>query len=265
MQLKLRRSQREGGVISKNVIFCLDTRVDFTSEEKANIRRYKLHNQVIYNSDAQKQLLDRSKASRDGSFGGDLRSLAWVAFAATKLHVTVTSLERGQHIECKSLDELLGAEEAVMTACQNLKGYLEVAATFDGRELVIDFDGEGSRVAAQPQPQPQPPQLPVAGPAPTAVGPQAAPLTAAPAGAVREAPAEVEPEVLVETAQEALAEAIQEAPIPDPPTTEAGLTDYAPIESGGFFSEGPEGENEKRILIGVGAGLIFLFLLVAIL
>jgi len=146
MQLKLRRSQRESGLISKNVIFCLDARVEFSPEERANIQRYKLQGEVLYNSEAQLNLLAKAEAHRaQDTIGSNLKSLAVAAFAATKLWVTVQSLERGQHIECKSLDELLGAEEAIQTACQNLKGYLEVAATFDGREVVVDYSD-----AAQP-------------------------------------------------------------------------------------------------------------------
>jgi hypothetical protein len=45
----------------------------------------------------------------------------------------------GQHIECKDLDELLGAEEAIREACKALKVYLTVAESFDGREEVVEF------------------------------------------------------------------------------------------------------------------------------
>jgi hypothetical protein len=165
MQLKVRRSQREGGVISKNVIFCLDARVDFTAQEQQHITRYKLHNQVIYNSEASARHLAKADAQRDGSIGGSLKSLASVAMAAMKLNISIASLQRGQHIECKSLDELLGAEEAIMTACENLRGYLDTAATFDGREILVDFDTSGPKVIAQ-----------AVSPAPALVVPAATPL-----------------------------------------------------------------------------------------
>jgi hypothetical protein len=58
---------------------------------------------------------------------------------ALSLNVTVDGLISGQHIECKDLDELLGAESAIIEACQNAKGYLDVASTFDGREQVLEF------------------------------------------------------------------------------------------------------------------------------
>lgn len=169
MQLKLKRSQREGGLISKSVIFCLDARADFTPEERNSISRYKLHNEVIYNSEAQLRLLEKSAVQRDGSFVGSLKSLATVALAHTQLYITIASLQKGQHVECKSLEELIGAEEAICIACQNLKAYLEAALTFDGREVLVDFATGVPQIVAEavtpqamlaapaPHPAPAPP------------------------------------------------------------------------------------------------------------
>lgn len=73
MQLKLQRSQREGGVVSKSVIFCLDARVEFTPAEQASITRYKLHKQVIYNSEAaQKHLASAGMSMATGNMIGSL-------------------------------------------------------------------------------------------------------------------------------------------------------------------------------------------------
>lgn len=144
MQLKLTRSQREAGTFTKSVVFCVDARAQFTPEEASNISKYKLGGQVIYNSEAAKQHLDASHRQNDGSFSGGLKSLASVAFAAMKLNITINSLQNGQHIECKSLDEVLGAEEALLTACKNVKAYLDTAATFDGRETVIDLNEQAT-------------------------------------------------------------------------------------------------------------------------
>ena len=66
-----------------------------------------------------------------------------------RLTITIASLERGQHIELKSLDELLAAEDAIMEACRTLRAYLETAATFDGREVLFDFSTEEPTVIAQ--------------------------------------------------------------------------------------------------------------------
>lgn len=168
MQLKLQRSQREGGVMSKNVIFCLDARVEFTAEEAANLKRYKMLEQVIYASEDAKRTAEGSAAamarargtrfsadsvddmlfSATAGIGGGLKAAALGALSAMKLRITVNSLQKGQHIECKSLDELLGAETAVIEACKNLRVYLDTAATFDGREVLVDFSAEEPTVVA---------------------------------------------------------------------------------------------------------------------
>lgn len=162
MQLLLRRSQR-AGTFSGSMIFCLDARVQFTLEERASIQKYRLGNQVIYNSEASQRALDKADASAKqygGSdwrqIGGQLKGLAYLAIASMKLNISIASLERGHHIECKSLDELLGAEDAIMTACENLRGYLDTAATFDGREVVVDFSTGKAEVVAVAAPIPSP-------------------------------------------------------------------------------------------------------------
>lgn len=58
---------------------------------------------------------------------------------ALSLRITVDGLMNGQHIECKDLDELLGAEAAILNACKSLRAYLDTAQTFDGREEVLEF------------------------------------------------------------------------------------------------------------------------------
>ncbi|MFN7089537.1 MAG: hypothetical protein ACK4P4_03170 [Allorhizobium sp.] len=168
MQLKLQRSQREGGVMSKSVIFCLDARVEFNAEEAANLKRYKMLEQVIYTSEGAKKAAEGSAAamqkargnrlsadsvddllfSAAAGIGGGLKAAALGAVSAMKLRITVNSLQKGQHIECKSLDELLGAESAVIEACKNLRVYLDTAATFDGREVLIDFSSQEATVVA---------------------------------------------------------------------------------------------------------------------
>lgn len=148
MKLLLRRSQRAAG-LTGGMIFCLDARADLSDAEKENVQRYRLGGQVIYNSEASKRALAKSEAAEDGSLGGNLKSLAFAALAAMKLNISIASLQRGHHIECKSLDELLGAEEAIMSACGNLRGYLDTTATFDGREVVIDFSAENPTIIAQ--------------------------------------------------------------------------------------------------------------------
>jgi len=50
MHLKLARSQKAKGMMSKSVVFVLDARVEYTPQEQERIKTYKLDKQVIYNS-----------------------------------------------------------------------------------------------------------------------------------------------------------------------------------------------------------------------
>src|SRR6266536_845679 len=150
MQLKLRRSQRTGGMLSGKVIFALDARTDLSPNEQGIVKKDSLGKHVVYDSEARKkhgaaayEQFDNaattpgySMSSTGRSLWSNARGLASAAMAALSLRVTVDSLMSGQHIECKDLDELLGAEAAIVDACMNLKIYLETAQTFDGREDV---------------------------------------------------------------------------------------------------------------------------------
>ncbi len=147
MQLKLKRSQRAGGMMGGKVLFALDARADLSADEKNLVQKYKLGSLVVYDSVARKKHAEAGYAHFDeaanSSVGRSLwknaRGLASAAMMALSLRITVDGLVSGQHIECKDLDELLGAEAAILDACKNLKGYLETALTFDGREEVVEF------------------------------------------------------------------------------------------------------------------------------
>ncbi len=147
MQLKLKRAQRAGGIMGNKVVFILDARADLSNEEKDLVKKYALGPLVVYDSAARKKYAEaavgHSDASRGASTAGSIYRLAMaygsLAMSALSLRVTVDSLTRGQHIECKDLDELLGAEAAIIEACKSLKSYLEIAVTFDGREEVVEF------------------------------------------------------------------------------------------------------------------------------
>ncbi len=152
MQLKLKRSQRDGGMLGGTVIFCLDARAEYTAEEKRNIERYKLSSQAIYNSEASKRLLNKAASHDDGSTRGALKAIGVSLLAGMRLNISIGSLERGHHIECKTIDELLGAEEQLMEACEGLRNYLNAAASFDGREVVVDFSSGKPAVVAESQP-----------------------------------------------------------------------------------------------------------------
>ena len=140
MQLLIKRGQRSGGMFANKVIFTLDIRAEYAAEEKASINKYNLGGEVIYNSEASKAHLNRMQQQADAGGLGLLRGVGSLILAGMNLNVTIASLARGHHIECKDLGELIEAENALREACKNLKGYLDVAATFDGREVVIDLN-----------------------------------------------------------------------------------------------------------------------------
>lgn len=147
MQLKLKRSQRSGGMLGGKVIFALDARTDLSAEEKGLVTKYALGKLIVYDSEARKKhseaafghFDEATSSSTARSLWKNARGIASAAMMALSLRITVDGLMSGQHIECKDLDELLGAEAAILNACRNLKAYLEASQTFDGREEVVEF------------------------------------------------------------------------------------------------------------------------------
>lgn len=145
MELKLKRSQRQGGMLGGKVFFAIDARADLTGEEKALVKKYALNKLSLYDSETRKKHAAAMERNLDdsGYGGGGFMKLAAglgrAAMAALSLRITIESLMDGQHIECKDLDEMLGAEAAIREACGILKAYLDTAETFDGREVVIEF------------------------------------------------------------------------------------------------------------------------------
>jgi hypothetical protein len=147
MQLKIRRSQRTGGLTGGKILFALDARVEPSAEDSELIRKYRLGGSVVYDSAARRHhseaLSEHAEATRGASTAGTMyrfaRASISAAAAALSLRVTIDSLIGGVHIECKDLDELIDAESAIVDACKTVKTFLEIALTFDGREEVVEF------------------------------------------------------------------------------------------------------------------------------
>ena len=156
MQLKLKRSQRAGGMLGGKVIFVLDARAQPSAEEAALIKKYSLGKLNVYDSAERKKHQANTAGHFDNASAGPMfaaptaggiassmwsnaRGIASAAMASLSLSVTIDSLIAGQNIECKDLNELLGAMQAIQEACQTIKSYLTVATTFDGREEVLEF------------------------------------------------------------------------------------------------------------------------------
>jgi hypothetical protein len=175
MQLKIRRTQRAGGVVSSKTFFCLDAVADFTGDERRSIDKYKLGKEVLYSSETAKRFQVAGDVGMAvGGAANTAKALANFVMARMSLNITVNDIENGKHIECKDMEELLAAEEAILGSCQKLKLWLETAATFDGREVVIDLsDGTDPRVDTPTLQAPKAPGVD----APRLSGPQApAPL-----------------------------------------------------------------------------------------
>lgn len=182
MQLKIKRSQRNSqGLVGSKLFYVLDARAELTAEELSAAQRYGLMGQVVYNSKASEEALAKSRAHNEsGSWKGTFSSFAYLALAAMNLNITINGLIKGTHIECKDLDELLGAEEALIEACKNLRTYLETAKTFDGREVILDFTTPEPEVIA-PGAVVKPPQISAPAQGSVAAAPALAPVPVSPA------------------------------------------------------------------------------------
>src|SRR5208283_2598103 len=137
MKLKLQRSQTTTKIM-QTAIFRLHAIVDVTPEERSLIHKYGLAGHMVYTSEKWKSNLATVQAAGTGSVG-IFKGFRALAANALSLTITISDLINGKQVECKSIDEMLGTEEAIINGCQILKGYLETAATFDGREVLIEI------------------------------------------------------------------------------------------------------------------------------
>jgi hypothetical protein len=157
MQLKLKRSQRKS--LTGKIVFVLDARMEISAEERGRIDTYRLGDHVIYDSVARRKhdeaRMAHLESTRDVPGWRESSSAQFLgigkmfyklaragisgAMAGLSLRITVYGLISGVHVECKDMNELLGAKSAIVEAAENLRSYLDVAATFDGREEIIEF------------------------------------------------------------------------------------------------------------------------------
>jgi hypothetical protein len=150
MLLKIKRSQAVG--ITKSVTFAIDARLQLSAEEEELVRKYRLGSLSLYNSRDLNRNADAATAHAEASqrsafsFGGVLAAfwhfclaLFALVFAKLSVKVSINSLTSGQHIACKSLEELIDAENIIHDACAMVVKYLGIAKTFDGREVLVEF------------------------------------------------------------------------------------------------------------------------------
>jgi len=139
MKLKIARSQKTTGMVSKSVMFQLDARAEFTQEEEALIQKYKIGPQIVYSSESFKRANDTLRAYA-GGVGGHLSGTISMAMTRLALKVTIDDLKKGVHLELKDLSEAIGAEEAIISGCKAAKEFIDAAEVFDGREEIVDID-----------------------------------------------------------------------------------------------------------------------------
>jgi len=140
MKLKISRSQKSKGVMSKDMIFCLDARVELTKQESDAVKKYHLGNQAVYNSARSKHHLDKGAQDvASKTLIGIIKGFFRLGMAKLALNITIDSLTKGQHIECKDMFELLESQDAIEKACEQTKQFIEIAETFDGQENIVEY------------------------------------------------------------------------------------------------------------------------------
>ena len=142
MQLLVQRSQRAPQKLfgSGPPLFTSYIRAEYTEEERANINKYQLGGDVVYSSRAAQERLARAGQHLETGGMGILKGLGALALSKMDLTITIASLQKGHHIECKDLVELLDAEETIISVCKEVSGHLKAAETFDGREFLVDLE-----------------------------------------------------------------------------------------------------------------------------
>lgn len=122
MKLVIVRDQVSKGMMSKKINFSIMAKVEITSEERANIEKYKLGKIILYSN-----MEDRGS--------GVLGALSRKAMA---VEFTINDLAMGRKIESEDIIEIISLEEQITAAAKNFKDILEASANF-GNETVIEL------------------------------------------------------------------------------------------------------------------------------
>jgi hypothetical protein len=126
------------------IYFAVDARIVLTEDEMQDVIKYHLHDQVVYYSEGvRKQATKTMDDVEARTVGGTLKAMARLAALNLQLKFTFADLMRGVHVECKNLDELMGAEGAFVMACERAQKYLAFAKTYTNeQETVREFKVE---------------------------------------------------------------------------------------------------------------------------
>jgi hypothetical protein len=112
MKLVLTKNQAKG--MMGNVSFEVKALVQLSQEESSLIDHYKLRDTVLF--------------SKKMVFLGQVTD--------KEVQVRVRDLLSGEAYKCKDLSEVIAYSDSVQSACETLKGYLEVARSFGGEQVV---------------------------------------------------------------------------------------------------------------------------------
>jgi len=124
MKLLLRRDQKPGMLGMGKIAFTLDVRAELSEDEKANIKKYKLGETMLY-----------QKMEVVG--GSGLLGLASkLAFKMLNLTISVADLSGGKKVEVKDIVEMLAVEEQIKEAAHTFIAVLSAAKSFGGEQVV---------------------------------------------------------------------------------------------------------------------------------
>jgi hypothetical protein len=153
IEVLIARSQRMNWL--RRVVFMIDARLGVSREQLELMKKYRLGRTIVFDSarrERQNELarthLQMASDKRTlticlwrEEWRGIFRRLYYLIRALFSfmlgflfIRITLAKLIRGAHVESRSLDTILATKNAIERAAGDLKAYLEVAETFDGRE-----------------------------------------------------------------------------------------------------------------------------------
>ena len=124
MKIVLERNQKSGGLLGGKQIFSVMFRAEISQQEKDAINKYKLADDVLYQS-------------HDVQGGSGIVGAVSRAYMRSKIKsINVRDLVNGKTIECGDVAEMLEVEAQVIEAATGLKNIVEAAMTFGGRHII---------------------------------------------------------------------------------------------------------------------------------
>ena len=157
IEVLIARSQRMNWL--NRVIFIIDARMGVGAEELDLIGKYRLGKTIVFDSARRERQNELARTHLEAAREKNTRTIClwreevrgffrrlWLLFRALIsfllgflfIRITLAKLIRGTHVESKSLDTILAAKNAIERGAGDLKAYLEVAQTFDGRENLFE-------------------------------------------------------------------------------------------------------------------------------